>query len=180
MDELNKAIETLNNNLEVRMVLLPPCTVASYQYVGENPEEVVGDKMNKFVQDSKLYEIKPDARMFGFNHPNPSEDREFHGYEDWVTIPSDMEVPEPFIKKSFEGGLYAALTINFPNFNEWADLSDWVRKSDKYEANYNDLGEEIMCGCLEEHLNWIYSAHMGWPENGIDGQIDLLLPVKLK
>lgn len=180
MDELNKAIETLNKNLEVRMVLLPPCTVASYHYVGANPEEVVGEQMSKFVKESKLYEIKPDARLFGFNHPNPSEAREFYGYEDWVTIPNDMEVPEPFIKKSFEGGLYAALTINFPNFNEWSDLSDWVQKSDKYEANYNDLGEEIMSGCLEEHLNWVYSAHMGWPENGIDGQIDLLLPVKLK
>lgn len=180
VEELNKAIETLNKNLEVRMVLLPPCTVASYHYVGENPEEVVGEQMSKFVQERKIYEIKPDARLFGFNHPNPSVDREFYGYEDWVTIPSDMEVPEPFTKKSFEGGLYAALTINFPNFNEWSDLSDWVQKSNKYEANYNDLGEEIMSGCLEEHLNWVYSAHMGWPENGIDGQIDLLLPVKLK
>ena len=37
-----------------------------------------------------------------------------------------------------------------------------------------------MHGMLEEHLNWIYSAQMGWPENGIDGQIDLLLPIKLK
>jgi|GEM_PF-6839383 len=36
-----------------------------------------------------------------------------------------------------------------------------------------------MGGCLEEHLNWIYSSHMGWPENGIDGHVDLFLPIKL-
>ena len=179
MNELNKANETLNKNLEVRMVLLPPCTVASYHYVGENPEEVVGNQMSKFVQESKIYERKPDARMFGFNHPNPSEDREFYGYEDLITIPEDMEVPAPLTKKRFNGGLYAAHTITFPNFNEWADLAEWVQNSDKYEVNYSELGEEIMGGCLEEHLNWIYSAHMGWPENGIDGQLDLLLPVKL-
>ncbi|SHM90180.1 DNA-binding transcriptional regulator, MerR family [Anaerosporobacter mobilis DSM 15930] len=179
MNELNKANETLNKNLEVRMVLLPPCTVASFHYVGENPEEVVGNQMSKFVQESKIYERKPDARMFGFNHPNPSEDREFYGYEDLITIPEDMEVPAPLTKKRFNGGLYAAHTITFPNFNEWADLAEWVQNSDKYEVNYSELGEEIMGGCLEEHLNWIYSAHMGWPENGIDGQLDLLLPVKL-
>lgn len=113
MNELNKANETLNKNLEVRMVLLPPCTVASYHYVGENPEEVVGNQMSKFVQESKIYERKPDMRMFGFNHPNPSEDREFYGYEDLITIPEDMEVPAPLTKKRFNGGLYAAHTITF-------------------------------------------------------------------
>lgn len=42
-----------------------------------------------------IYEIKPDAGLFGFNHPNPGmrEDGKY-GYEDWVTIPEDMEVPE--------------------------------------------------------------------------------------
>ena len=35
-----------------------------------------------------------------------------------------------------------------------------------------------MGGALEEHLNWVYSAHMGWPENGIDGKLDLLLPIR--
>lgn len=180
MSELNKANEILNKNLNIRMVLLSPCTVASYHYVGENPEEVVGEQMSKFIQESKLYEKKPDARMFGFNHPNPSEYTEYHGYEDWVTIPDDMEVPAPLTKKYFEGGLYAAHTITFPNFNEWSLLSKWVEDSDKYIANYSKLGEEIMGGCLEEHLNWIYSAHKEWPENGIDGQMDLLLPVKLR
>jgi len=47
-------------------------------------------------------------------------------------------------------------------------------------ANYSEEGDEIMGGCLEEHLNWVYSSHMGWPENGIDGNIDLLLPIKLR
>ncbi len=37
-----------------------------------------------------------------------------------------------------------------------------------------------MGGCLEEHLNWVYCAHMGWPEKGIGGKLDLLLPIKLR
>ena len=71
MNELNKSEETLNKSLNVRILHLPPYTVASYQYIGKNPEEQVGEVVSKFVQETKLYEKKPDARMFGFNHPNP-------------------------------------------------------------------------------------------------------------
>jgi DNA-binding transcriptional MerR regulator/DNA gyrase inhibitor GyrI len=181
MDELNKANEMLSKLKNVRIVVLPPCTVASYHFIGENPEAAVGSVVDKFVRESKLYEIKPDARMFGFNHPNPSPDRPFHGYEDWVTIPDDMEVPAPLVKKQFAGGMYAAHTIQFPDFHEWKLLRQWVEESETYAANYSKEGGEIMSGCLEEHLNWIYTAHMGWPETGrIDGYLDLLLPIKLK
>ena len=179
MSELNKANEIINRNSTVRIVLLPPCTVASNRVIGKEPEETVGDEMDKFIRESRLYEIKPDSRYFGFNHPNPGIlPNDEHGYEVWVTIPDDMEVPPPLVKKHFEGGLFAAMTISFPDFWRWAELDDWARESDLYEANYSELGFEIMGGCLEEHLNWVYSSHMGWPENGSDGQLDLLLPIK--
>lgn len=180
MSDLNKANDSIQNKLNVRIVMLPPYTVASCHYIGENPEEKVHEILNKFIIENRLYEIKPDARMFGFNHPNPSYDREFYGYEDWVTIPDDMEVPEPLVKKRFEGGLYAVHTINFPDFHEWDYLLKWVEDSDIYTANYNELGQEVMDGLLEESLNWVYSCHMGWPKDGIDGKIDLLFPIKKK
>lgn len=120
----------MNKAPDVRYVLLPPCTVAAYHYIGENPEEKAGEVLDRFVRESRLYEIKPDARMFGFNHPNSHVRADgVYGYEVWATVPDDMDIPKP------------------------------------------------MSGCLEEHLNWIYASHMG-PENGIDGQIDLLLPIK--
>ncbi len=180
MNEVEKANETLDKGLEVRLIQLPPFTVASFQYVGENPEDNAHKIMNQFMLDSKLYDRKPDARYFGFNHPNPSDKQEYYGYEVWVTIPDDLEVPAPLAKKKFTGGLYAAHAMEFPNFQEWELLSNWVNNSDQYQANYSELGEEIMGGCLEEHLNWVYSNHMGWPENGLTGKLDLLLPVKAK
>ena len=103
-----------------------------------------------------------------------------HGYEDWITIPEDMEVPEGFEKKKFEGGLYAVLTIPFPEFQLWSSLTQWVEDSEEFEPAYSALGEEIMGGCLEEHLNWVYSAHREWVEDGLPAQIDLMLPVRLK
>ncbi len=180
MNDLNKADDNIQSKLNVRLVLLPPFTVASYQYIGENPEDNAGEMMSKFILDKKLYEIKPDARMFGFNHPCPTRDNEVYGYEVWVTIPEDMEVPAPYVKKQFPGGLYAAHPISIPNFHEWGYLRKWVEENDIYTANYSELGEEIMSGLLEEHLNWIYSCYVGWPKDGIDGKIDLLFPIKKK
>lgn len=181
MSDLNKANETLDKSLNVRILLLPPCTVAACRVVGENPEETVGEIMSKFVQDSGLYESKPDARMFGFNHPNPGIlENGLHGYEVWVTIPDEMEVAEPLVKKKFEGGLYAVLTIQFPEFQFWGSLTQWAENNDVYEPNYSELGEEVMGGCLEEHLNWVYAAHQGWQDERITGQLDLMLPIKRK
>lgn len=180
MSNLKKANETLVKQLPVRLVLLPPFTVASIHVVGKDPEEKVGNEMDKFIRESKLYEIKPDSRYFGFNHPNPGIlPNDEHGYEAWVTIPDDMKITAPLVKKHFDGGLFAALTISFPEFYRWNELDQWVKESVKYEADWRGT-EEIMGGCLEEHLNWIYSSHMGWPENGIDGQLDLLFPIKKK
>lgn len=162
----------------VRILMLPPCTVAAYQYIGEEPEAHVGDVMDPFIRSSRLYERKPDARYFGFNHPDPEEGASVYGYEVWVTIPEDMEVPPPLVKKHFPGGLYAAYTIHFPDFFEWQFLHQWAEQSQQYEPAMAPREEKNMGGALEEHLNWVYSAHMGWPENGIDGKLDLLLPIR--
>ena len=181
MTELNKADEILNKNINPRIVLLPPFTVASNHYIGENPEEHVDDDVIRFVQESKLYEIKPDSRMFGFNHPNPGvRDDGLYGYEVWVTIPDDMEVPKPLVKKEFKGGLFAVITIKFPEFQYWNELGKWAENNDIYEPDWSELGFEVMGGCLEEHLNWVYSAHTNWSEKDINGQLDLMLPIKKK
>lgn len=179
LSDLESANETLDKRLGVRIIMLPPFTVAAAHVIGKDPEEKVSGIMDKFIRDTGLYKLKPDSRYFGFNHPNPGvlEDG-IHGYEVWVTIPDDMDVPAPLEKKKFKGGLYAAMTIKFPEFQLWCELNRWAHESAEYEADYSEQGAENMNGCLEEHLNWIYSSHMGWPENGIDGQLDLLLPIK--
>lgn len=180
LEQLEKANRTVDEiSSDIRIIRLPPFTVASNHYIGRDPESVVDKPVDKFIRDSGLYDIKPDARYFGFNHPNPGILEEgIHGYEVWVTIPDDMEVPEPLVKKKFSGGLYAVMTIRFPEFQRWADLTRWAENNGVYEPDYSPLGEEIMGGCLEEHLNWVYASHLGWPEDGIVGQLDLMLPIK--
>ena len=49
MDDLNKANERLSRLQDVRILHLPPCTVAASHYFGENPEEHAGDQLYAFL-----------------------------------------------------------------------------------------------------------------------------------
>ena len=46
-----------------------------------------------------------------------------------------MELPSPFEKKKFCGGLYAAHMIPFGNFDEWDAFLEWIIKQERYELN---------------------------------------------
>lgn len=178
MENLNKANEKLTKlaDRDVRIVYLPPATVAAYQHIGDEPEMYCNQVIDKFVLESNLVNINPDLRHYGFNAPNPDETG-YHGYEMWVTIPNDMEVPEPLIKKHFEGGLYAAHMIPFGAFEEWSWLYEWVNNNSKYKGRNIDKGQECMWGCLEEHLNYINHVHL--PNTEPEGmQLDLLHPIQ--
>jgi DNA-binding transcriptional MerR regulator len=178
MDDIKKANETLGKltDKEVRIVYLPPATVATYQYSGEEPEMQVNQVMDQFVRDYDLVNKKPDLRHYGFNAPNPIDETGYHGYEMWVTIPADMEVPNPLVKKEFEGGLYAAHMIPFGAFEEWDWLTKWVENSPNYKGNFMNKGYECMYGCLEEHLNYV--SHVKLQDSEPEGmQLDLLIPV---
>ena len=182
--ELEQASEKLNKltDRDVRIIYLPPMTVAAYQVIGDGPNEPEGrchDVVNSFVRKSNLYIIKPDLRHFGFNAPNPVDETNYHGYEMWVTIPDDFLVPEPLVKKHMQGGLYAAHMIPMGAFEEWEWFAAWVFNNEKYE--YSGAGrQDNMFDWLEEQLNYI--NHLNLLTDGDDEgiQLDLLIPIKLK
>ena len=174
MNDLQNADTARWKTLNVRYVMLPETTVAAFHYLGPDPEDHVGALAEAFVRDSQLYTRKPDARMFGFNAPNPSPEREHYGYEVWLTIPEDMNVPAPGVKKTMPGGLYAAHTIDFPNFHEWQWLLEWGENNQQYIPAGSGSPED-MFGGLEEHLNWVMCAQEG---NQLPIRLDLLLPIK--
>ncbi|MEG0240787.1 MAG: effector binding domain-containing protein [Bacilli bacterium] len=177
MRSLKKADEKLSILKDVRIIYLPPTTVASAHHIGDDPEFHANKMIDDFVRNSKLDVIKPDLRHYGFNHPNPIDETGYHGYESWITIPHDLEVPKPLTKKEFNGGLYAAHMISFGNFNEWEDLAKWVNDSEEYDFAGDWLDQEHMCGLMDEHLNYYSHIHLEntEPENM---QIDLLMPIK--
>lgn len=177
MDNLKKAEESLSKLVDVRIIYLPPAIVAAAHHIGDDPESYTNKIIDQFVRETDLCKIKPDLRHYGFNHPNPVDETGYHGYETWVTIPDDMEVPAPLTKKQFVGGLYVAHMIAMGNFNEWEWLFDWVNKNEKYEFAGDIQDQEHMCGLLDEHLNYVSHVNLENTEPE-DLQLDLLMPVR--
>ena len=177
MNEINHAEQEMWRQLNVRLVHLPPMTVAAFHYIGPECEDHAQAMVAAFIRESGLYERKPDARLFGFNHPSPTREQPIYGYEYWVSIPEDVDVPAPGQTKRFAGGLFAVHCMAFPNFHEWQRLVDWVNNHDSLRADYSAEGDENMGGCLEEHLNWVYAIHSGRMQDEMTRKLDLMLPV---
>lgn len=181
MGDLTRANDTLHRFDNSRMIYLPPATVAACHSLDPEPENAAGEVINRFIVTERLFEWKPDFRLFGFNNPSPMPGKDFHGYEFWVTIPDDMDVPAPLVKKQMQGGVYAAHCIRMGNFEEWGAFWQWIQDN---EVCVHEEREPLgMGGSLEEHLN-AYSAYAQLkPEdcgNVHFTQLDLLVPVKLK
>ena len=173
----NKANEELSKleDKDVRIVYLPPMTVAAARYSGD-AEYGVGPEatgmIEQFVYETGLLDIKPDARGMGFDCSREDFKVEVGAtptaYEAWVSIPDDMEVKPPLVKKTYSGGMYAAHVLRDWNFQDWRLLQDWVKSSDRYEEAEGQYFEEVLNYCV-------------MMKNGAkmeDTQLDLLLPVK--
>lgn len=106
-----------------------------------------------------------------------------YGYEAWVTIPDDMEVPAPLVKKQFTGGLYAAHMIPMGAFEEWAWLRDWVMSNEKFVHAWGEIRvtphDKEMDWAMEEPLNF-YNIVKEWGNGADTQQLDLLFPIKEK
>jgi len=185
MEDLNRARAKLDKLTDVRIIYLPPMTVASASATGENCEGKATDIINQFVLERDLLKIKPDIRYFGFDCScgQTSIGGGSLKYQVWVSIPHDIDVPEPLVKRTFTGGLYAAHMIKMGDFEHWKFLHDWVVESPLYAPDWGTLRcspfEKDMDFCLEEQLN--FWSNLQNPEfDDKEMQFDLLFPVKEK
>lgn len=185
MEELNKANEELMKleDKDVRIVYLPPMTVAAAYASGEDCEGKSADMIKQFVNERGLLKIKPDARSFGFDCSIKSSGIEEAqvGYEMWVSVPEDMEIPLPLIKRTFDGGLYAAHVLRAWDFADRGHLDKWVTASEKYDSDWDSprwMSPETVAGqVFEETLNFYNFVQNGKMENL---QLDILLPIREK
>ncbi|MDR0461499.1 MAG: MerR family transcriptional regulator [Nitrososphaerota archaeon] len=190
MSDLNMANEQLNklSDSDVRIVHLPASVVAGAIGIGDNAEDEADNIMGKF-KDDVLINVSRSTRFYGFNNPEFSPDGEFikHRYEVWATIPDDLPVPSPLIKKHFRGGLYIAYTSKPVSFDDWKKLKEWLDNNDEFEYDnsraYRDDKLEYKMfggsgwGNLEEHFN-SYNIFGLKNKNHIITHIDFLVPVK--
>ena len=172
--------KSLFTDADVRIIHLPPMTVASVHVVGQaadgaHAELTSAVLLGACMRAVNLRVIHPAARLFGFNNPDGvPDDDPAHGYERWVSIPDGMQVPAPLVKKQLASGLYAAHVIPMGAWEKgWLPLHHWGDHSEAYDFRWGSV--DGVCGWLEEHLHtW------DWYEDG-EGkalQVDLLLPIQ--
>lgn len=183
MGDLNKASEKLSKltDKDVRIVYLPPMTVAAAYASGNDCEGKATSIVTQFVKESGLLKIKPDARSFGFDCSRGATGIGENSlvYEVWVSIPDDMDVPMPLIKRDFSGGLYAAHVLRAWDFEDWRLLKEWVGASDKYDNDWGSARwtslETVSGQGFEETLNF-----HNFIQKDSDLQLDLLFPIREK
>jgi predicted transcriptional regulator YdeE len=159
--------EQLSN---VRIVRLPAMTVASYRAESKTPEDDCSRVFNQFVLENNLHK-RDGYRYFGFNNPSPSDGSPVYGYEMWVTVPDDCEVPKPLVKKQFDGGLYASVSTQMNEIGErWQLLHNWCTTSDHYDADSS-------IQWLEE-CSMDFEAFISEQVKDSDKQLDLLEPIR--
>ena len=180
MNELTSANNILNKLSSARIIFVPPMTVAGVHYEGENANEKAAETINKFVIESNLLKIKPDMRCIGFDNPlNPYGMP--GGYELWVSIPDDMDVPSPLTKKKFFGGQYAAHAITNGDWDAVLGLQDWVAENSEFQADPTSIRcnphSAIQSFYLEEQINFFQNVQN--PNLDLSTiQIDFLHPIK--
>ncbi len=187
MEELNNANEELMKmeSKDVRIVYLPPMTIAAAYASGENCEGKALDMISKFTKESELLKIKPDARSFGFDCSKgaASIGENSHVYEVWVSVPDNMEIPQPLVRREFKGGLYAAHVLRAWDFQDWRRLAEWVATSDKYDSDIGsprwESAETVYGVGFEETLNF-YNYILKHNSEMSFLQLDLLFPIKEK
>ena len=152
---------------EVRIIELPPMRVASYRAQSMQPENDAWDKLNQWKNDHHINQGKQ-ARQFGFNNPNPTEDSSIYGYEVWEEVQSNVTGSDGISIKQFDGGIYAVTTatadepyLDIPR--RWQQLYQWVLDSDLKPADHQ---------LLEENLPSVFDG------DGKSFQLDLHFPVK--
>ena len=160
---------------EVRLIRLPKMTFACARAVSKTPEDDCWKIMNKFIEDNDILN-QSGFRHFGFNDPDPQVGKDEYGYQMWVVINKDMDVPEPLWKIEFDGGLYAGLVTTMDVIGErWKKLWQWSLNNEEYEVDWNPSNYRI---CLEECMDYLTFNDPSIPFE--KKQLDLLTPIKKK
>ena len=184
MNDLLKAADVLNKLENVRAVYVPPMTVASVYFSGENSEEKAWQAITDFASQKNLLEVKPDLRVFKIPYLNATGNS--FGDEAWVSIPDALEVPQGFTKKRFLGGQYAAHVMGDDNGFEIAlGMQDWINESDKYQYDYD--GNLSRCDPPLSDIDSFGGMHLdlvevldfnSFQKPSYQIQIDYLTPIK--
>lgn len=135
----------MNDNLNVRIIELPPMRVASVLGFGAEPEMLAWNKLLAWAGPRSLLKAQPAPRIFGFNNPSPTPGSPNYGYEFWLTVGAEVASDGSVTVKEFPGGLYAVTRCKGVEtiYNTWQRFVAWLETSPYKHAQHQWLEEHI-------------------------------------
>ncbi|MBK7455042.1 MAG: GyrI-like domain-containing protein [Anaerolineales bacterium] len=134
------------NDLEVRLVKLPPMRVACINGFGTEPENQAFQKMKEWAKTHDLFGKY--HRLFGYDNPASSPGSPNRGYDAWITVDESVQAEGDARIIEFPGGLYAVMRIDVKNPGEdipatWQKLLKWMEASKYHHGQHQWLEEHI-------------------------------------
>ncbi len=155
--------------MQVDLVTLAPMRVASVRALSETPERDAWERLRAWAEPKGLLQDSAQHPVFGFNNPNPSDDRKQYGYEFLIGVGPETQTEGDIVIKDFPGGLYAVTTCKLIGDPEgtiqevWMKLWHWVQASPYQWRNTHELEKVHDLSAPEQDL-----------------MIDLCLPIEAK
>lgn len=142
------------DNIDVRIVNLPPMRVACVNGFGEGPEGLAFEKMRAWAEKHNL--LGGSYRLFGYNNPDPSPGSPNYGYDVWITVDESVQGDGEARIVDFPGGLYAVTRIEVKEPWDdipaaWQEMVKWMESSKYRHGRHQWLEEHI--GPLDETIN---------------------------
>jgi DNA gyrase inhibitor GyrI len=152
--------------LEVRIITLPPMRVACINGFGQSPENQAFNKMKVWAKAHGL--LGKSHRLFGYNNPDPAPGSPNYGYDVWVTLDESIKADGEARIIQFPGGLYAVTRCEVKDPGNdipgtWQKLVKWMENSKYHHGRHQ---------WLEEHIGPLEEQGSGQPFT-----LDLYLPV---
>ena len=154
------------DELEVKIVKLPPMRIICINGFGEGPETQAWEKMIAWAKAKGLWNDGKPKRFFGYNNPDPAPGSPNYGYDVWMTVDESVQPDGDARLINFPGGLYAVAHCPVKNpgddiFGTWKKLVAWMESSQYRHAHHQ---------WLEEHLSQVGELSTGFV-------LDLYLPI---
>jgi DNA gyrase inhibitor GyrI len=145
------------SRFKIRIEELEPMRVVVFRGYSRTPEKEAHEQAVAFAEEKGLIDQNNRFKSFGFNKPAPWVTKEEeYGYEIWVVVDADVDVPPYLVEKTFPGAKCAVTSIEkLADIGAaWEFLYDWMEDNEDFEHAHLDGLEEVLSplGTPEEDL----------------------------
>ncbi len=150
-------------DLSFHIVDLPCYCVATARGFGDSPEMDAWTTLLEWAERNGLDPVAGGHRFFGFNDPSPSAPDEAYGYQQWMTIPPNVEVDshEDVTLVKFPGGHYVTTRCEgLPTITErWRDLYAYAEEAHLGHGEGPGLEELLTLGA-ETPAEYVFDLYL--------------------